>query len=60
MSIRGIHRTFGVCYQTVMKWLVGGADDLPAFAQTLLPSQKGDVLELDELRSFVGAKTHPL
>ena len=21
MSIRGIHRTFGVCYQTVMKWL---------------------------------------
>ncbi len=21
MSLRGIHRTFGVCYQTVMKWL---------------------------------------
>ena len=21
MSLRGIHRTFGVCYMTVMKWL---------------------------------------
>lgn len=30
---------------------------LPAFEETLLPSQNGDVLELDELWSFVGEKT---
>ena len=29
MSIRGITRTFGVCYQTVMKW-VGEKNPLPA------------------------------
>lgn len=29
---------------------------LPAFADTLLPSKKGDVLELDELWSFVQKK----
>ncbi len=59
MSLRGIHRTFGVCYQTVMEWLGGEkADDLPAFRDTLLPGQRGDVLELDELWSFVGRKTN--
>ena len=30
---------------------------LPAFENTLLPGEKGDVLELDELWSFVGKKT---
>ena len=29
---------------------------LPTFTDTLLPAEKGDVLELDELWSFVGAK----
>ena len=32
-----------------MKWLGKKADKLPAFVDTLLPSQRGDVLELDEL-----------
>ena len=31
---------------------------LPGFKDTLLPGQKGDVLELDELWSFVEKKTH--
>ena len=31
-------------------------EGLPAFADTLLPSAKDDVLELDELWSFVGSK----
>ena len=30
---------------------------MPAFADTLLPGQNGDVLELDELWSFVAKKT---
>ena len=57
MSLRGIHCTLGVCHQTVMKWL-GKATELPAFVDTLLPAQKGDALKLDELWSFVGAKTN--
>ena len=31
-------------------------EQLPAFVDTLLPAKNGDVLELDELWSFVGAK----
>lgn len=31
-------------------------ESLPAFVDTLLPGQQGDVLELDELWSFVGGK----
>ena len=33
---------------------------LPAFVDTLLPAEKGDVLELDELWSFVGGKAQTL
>ena len=33
---------------------------LPAFVDTLLPSAAGDLLELDELWSFVGSKTQTL
>ena len=32
-----------------MTWLGKKAEALPAFVDTLLPSQKDDVLELDEL-----------
>ena len=32
------------------------AEALPPLSETLLPAQKGDVLELDELWSFVGSK----
>lgn len=57
MSIRGIKRTFGVCYQTVMVWAGEKSGRLPAFEDTLLPSQNGDVLELAELWNFVEKKT---
>lgn len=33
---------------------------LPAFTDTLLPGENGDVLEWDELWSFVGAKANTL
>ncbi len=56
LSLRGIKRTFGVCYQTVMAWVGKKVAALPAFEDTLLPSQAGDVLELDELWSFVQSK----
>jgi transposase-like protein len=46
MSTRGIQRTFGVCHQTLMAWVGKKISRLPAFEDTLLPSQNGDVLEL--------------
>ena len=57
MSIRGITRTFGVCYQTVMAWVGGKVAALLVFEDTLLLSRNDDVLELDELWSFVEKKT---
>ena len=35
------------------------AESLPPLSETLLPAEDGDVLELDELWSFVGAKANP-
>ena len=35
-------------------------EQLPAFVDTLLPAEQGDVLELDELWSFVGGKASQL
>ena len=43
-----------------MVWLGKKTEQLPAFVDTLLPGQNGDVLELDELWSFVGAKAQQL
>ena len=54
MSLRGIGCTFDVCYETVMAWLGEKAEQLPAFVDTLLPGQNGDVLELDELLELCG------
>ena len=54
-SLRGLSRTFGVARQTVSKWLVEKADQLPD-QPPLEPSEPEDVLELDELWSFVASK----
>ena len=54
-SLRGISRTFGVARQTVSKWLTEKADTLPDQLPLDDPEPE-DVLELDELWSFVGAK----
>lgn len=54
-SLRGLERTFGVARQTVATWLRQEDSQLP----DLLPldlAQSDDVLELDELWSFVGSK----
>jgi transposase-like protein len=54
-SLRGIERTFGVARQTVAKWLRQEDEQQPALPP-LETAQAGDVLELDELWSFVGSK----
>ena len=54
-SLRGIERTFGVARQTVAKWLREEDADLPVLPP-LDEAMPDDVLELDELWSFVGSK----
>jgi transposase-like protein len=55
-SMRGISRIFGVARQTLAGWLKQKAKTLPKMPDTLAPVRPGDVLELDELWSFVYSK----
>ena len=52
-SMRGIQRIFGVVPQTLKRWLEDMGTTLTDLVETLLPSKEDDVLELDELWSFV-------
>ncbi len=58
VSMRGIQRIFGVARQTLAQWLEAAVRALPDLASTLLPFRTGDVLELDELWSFVYKKSN--
>ncbi len=55
-SLRGVERIFGVARDTVLKWIEEHLQQLPTLVDTLAPKQRGDVLELDELWSFVYAR----
>jgi len=52
-SVHGLERIFQVSRQTVAHGLRTILRTVPQFKQTVLPAQPGDVLELDELWSFV-------
>ncbi len=52
-SMRGIKRIFGVVQRTLRRWLEQASERLGQLKETLAPFQSGDVLELDELWSFV-------
>jgi insertion element IS1 protein InsB len=56
VSLRGVQRIFGISQQCVARWIRYHAAQLPVLIDTLLPAQAEDVLELDELWSFVGKK----
>jgi len=56
-SMRGITRIFGIARQTLARWLKEYAAALPDLAETLQSPQEDDVLELDELWSFVLKKS---
>jgi insertion element IS1 protein InsB len=56
ISLRGLQRVFGVWRSTVLRWLKAWVENLPSLHETLLPVQATDVLELDELVSFVADK----
>jgi IS1 family transposase len=56
MSLRGIQRVFGVWRGTLLRWLEQLLAELPSLPETLLPVEANDVLEMDELVSFVAEK----
>ncbi len=51
-SMRGVSRIFGISRETLNGWLKK-AKNLPPLTAPLRPATEGDVLELDELWSFV-------
>jgi len=55
-SLRGSQRIFGVARQTVSRWIKAHVRTLPVLVDSLLPATREDVLELDELWSFVFKK----
>lgn len=55
-SLRGVARIFNVSRHTIMGWVVAYVATLPTLLQTLLPATDDDVLELDEMWSFVQKK----
>ena len=58
-SMRGVERIFGTARQTLARWIGEKAARLPAIEATLLAAQPDDLLELDELWSFVRTKAQP-
>lgn len=56
-SMRGIERIFGISRYYLACWLLETVADLPPLSATLVKWQPGDVLELDELWSFVLKKS---
>ena len=56
VSLRGIERIFGLSRRTVRRWLGQWITQVPSVASSLRPAEAEDVLEMDELWSFVGNK----
>ena len=57
-SLRGVERIFDMARQTVTQWIKAHVQHAPDFRETLLPAAPDDVLELDEIWSFVRKKDH--
>ena len=54
--MRGVERIFGTVRQTLARWIREKAANLPAMEITLLAAEPDDVLDLDELWSFLRTK----
>jgi insertion element IS1 protein InsB len=53
MSMRGVERVFAVPRNRLAEWLIEEAESLPSLSSTLDEAREDDVLELDEMWSFV-------
>jgi IS1 family transposase len=51
-------RVFGVARKTITRWLTEAIKQLPPCRQSITQAKQDDVLELDELWSFVGKKSN--
>jgi insertion element IS1 protein InsB len=58
VSLRGIERLLGVSRRTVADWLEAWGETLPPLETTLAEARWDDVLELDEVWSFVLKKAN--
>ncbi len=58
VSLRGLERMLGLSRRTISRWLSQWIEQAPPLEVSLLPAQWDDILELDELWSFVGSKQH--
>ena len=58
MSMRGVERVFAVPRKRLAEWLIEEAESLPDLSTTLAEVQEDDVLELDEMWSFVLKKSN--
>ncbi len=58
LSLRGLARVFGVARKTIIRWLTEAIRCLRPCRHSLAEAKQDDVLELDELWSFVGKKTN--
>ncbi len=56
LSLRGMERMVAISRRTIHRWLTRWIADAPLVETSLVPAQIEDVLELDELWSFVGNK----
>jgi len=56
VSMRGLERIFTIARQTVAEWIKKIVKQMPNFRDTIPPADPDDVLELDELWSFVFKK----
>ena len=54
--MRGVARILDISRHTFSRWLVEHIVGLPPFRTSILPAQADDVLEVDEMWSFVGHK----
>jgi IS1 family transposase len=58
VSMRGIARLFSISRGKLAAWIKEHVQEMPDLQETLLPFQPGDVLELDEMWSFVLKKAN--
>jgi len=56
LSLRGLMRMFGISWKSLYELFNGHVKSLSRHRETVLQFQSGDVLEFDELCSFVGRK----
>jgi insertion element IS1 protein InsB len=59
ISLRGIERLFGLSRRPVAAWMKPWAEHLPPLETTLAEAQVDEVLEMDEVWSFVLKKANP-